>query len=47
MAKFSPEKAASFLRDELKQDPEEKLFSSSTDKVGEREAMDLSCFRCM
>ena len=47
MAKFSPEKAASFLYDELKQDPDWKLFSSSIDKVGEREAMDLNCFRCM
>ena len=44
MAKFPPEKPASSLRDELEHDPDGKLFSSSFDKVGERQAMVLNSF---
>ena len=44
VAKFPPEKAASSLRDKLKQDPDEKLFSSSSDKVGERQGMVSNSF---
>ena len=47
MAKFPPEKPASSLRDELEHDPDGKLFSSSFDKVGERQAMVLNRFQCM
>ena len=44
VAKFLPEKAASFLCDQLEHDPDGILFSSSFDKVGERQAMVLNRF---
>ena len=44
VAKFLPEKAASFLCNQLEHDPDGILFSSSFDKVGERQAMVLNRF---
>ena len=44
MAKFLPEEAASSFPDELEHDPDGKLFSSSFNKVGERQAMVLNSF---
>ena len=44
VAKLLPEKAASSLCDELEHDPDGILFSSSFDKVGERQAMVLNRF---